>query len=105
MNIGALMKQAQQMQDKVTKMQAEFAAKEFEGASGGGLIKVIILGNKEVKKLTISPELLKDEVEILEDLIVAALNDAKKKCDDASSSFMADAFSGMPIPPGMKMPF
>lgn len=106
MNINKLMKQAQEMQKKVTQMQEELAHKEFAGEAGAGLVKVIVNGRGEMLKLTISPELLDpEEVEVLEDLIIAASKDAKKKADDESEGALSDLTGGLGLPPGMKTPF
>jgi hypothetical protein len=103
MDIKALMRQAQQVQEKMKKVEAELANKDYEGASGGGLVKVVINGGGVAKKITIDPSLIsKDEIDILEDLIVASFNDAKKKSDDSSSEAIRGATSGIPLPPGFK---
>lgn len=102
------MKQAASMQKKMQEMQEQIAKEKFEGKSGGGLVTIIMSGNGEMHKVNIDPSLLKeDEKEMLEDLIVAAYNDAKKKADAASSDKMGGAFGdlGGKLPPGMKMPF
>jgi len=103
MNINQLMKQAQSMQKKMKEMQEEIASKEFEGKAGGGLVSVVMSGNGEMRKTLIDPSLLQaDEKEILEDLIVAAHNEAKKKADEESKSSMSGAFGDMGgLPPGM----
>lgn len=105
MNINQLMKQATAMQEKMQKMQEEIANQEFEGKSGGGLVTITTSGNGEMRKVNLDPSLLKeDEKDMLEDLIIAAYNDAKKKAEAASSERMGDAFGGK-LPPGMKLPF
>ena len=103
MNINQLMKQAQSMQKKMKEMQEEIAGKEFEGKAGGGLVSIVMSGSGEMRKTSIDPSLLKaDEKEILEDLIVAAHNEAKKKADEESKSSMSGAFGDMGgLPPGM----
>ena len=99
------MKQATAMQEKMQKMQEEIANQEFEGKSGGGLVTITTSGNGEMRKVNLDPSLLKeDEKDMLEDLIIAAYNDAKKKAEAASSERMGDAFGGK-LPPGMKLPF
>jgi len=106
MNIQQLMKQAQFVQKIVTEAQDKIAASEFEGASGGGLIKVTITGKGDVKKLKIDPTLIDpNDPEVLEDLIVAAFNNAKKEADEATSGAMSGAMGGMSLPAGFKMPF
>lgn len=103
MNINQLMKQAQSMQKKMKEMQEEIAGKEFEGRAGGGLVSIVMSGSGEMRKTSIDPSLLQaDEKEILEDLIVAAHNEAKKKADEESKSSMSGAFGDMGgLPPGM----
>ncbi len=106
MNIQQLMKQAQQVQKKMTEAQEKLAAAEYEGTSGGGLIKVTVNGKGELKSLKIDPSLIDpQDPEVLEDLIVAAFNNAKKNADEAASGAMSDAMGGMGLPPGLKMPF
>lgn len=106
MNINQLMKQAQSMQKKMQEEQEKLAAKEFEGSSGGGMVKVVISGKNEMKSMKIDPSMVKaDEVDMLEDLIVAAYNEAKKKLDEESQGSMSDMMSGVPMPPGFKAPF
>jgi DNA-binding YbaB/EbfC family protein len=101
MNIAALMKQAQEMQKKVQKAQDEMQNQEFEGSAGGGMVKIIVNGAGLGKKIDIDPSLLQEsEKEILEDLIIAALNDAKKKTEESSSEIMKSATSGLNLPKG-----
>jgi len=103
MDIKALMRQAQQVQEKMKKVEEELANKEYEGASGGGLVKIIINGSGIAKKIKIDHSLIsKDEIDILEDLIVASFNDAKKKSDDSSGEAIRGATAGIPLPPGFK---
>ncbi len=103
MDMKSLMRQAQEMQKKIQKIQDDLAIKEYEGASGGGMVKAVINGSGAAVRLSIDPSLIKeDEKEILEDLIVAAFNDAKKKSDDGSAEMMRGATSGMPLPPGFR---
>jgi len=103
MDIKNLMKQAQEMQKKMQKAQDDLAAKEFEGSAGGGMVKALITGAGVTKKITLDDLLInKDEKEILEDLIVAALNDAKNKMDDGSAASIKAATSGIPLPAGFK---
>ena len=100
------LKQAQVMQKKMLDAQEKINNQEFEGQSGAGAVKVKINGKFHMLELKISPELAnKDELEILEDLIIAAFNDAKKKADDNSQNNLSDAIGGMKMPPGFKMPF
>lgn len=109
MNINKLMKQAQEMQAKVQKMQEELAEMEVEGSAGGGLVKITVTGKGEAKKVEIDKSLLDPEEddanEVLGDLVVAAINDAKKKVEDMMSDEMGKLTGGLNLPPGMKMPF
>jgi DNA-binding YbaB/EbfC family protein len=106
MNIQQMMKQAQQMQKKMEAMQAKLAETEFNGTSGGGMINVTINGKGELRKLKIDASLVDPtDVEMLEDLIVAGFNNAKKEADTASSEAMSGAMGGMGLPAGFKMPF
>ena len=106
MNIQQLMKQAQAVQKKVAEAQDKIAASEFEGASGGGLIKVTISGKGDIKKLKIDPSIIvPSDPEVIEDLIVAAFNNAKKEADEQTSGAMSGAMGGMNLPAGFKMPF
>jgi hypothetical protein len=103
MDIKSIMRQAQQMQDKMKKMQEDFSHKEFTGSAGGGLVAVVINGNGVVKKINIDNSLIDPaEKEVLEDLLVAAFNDAKKNSDSESDNLLKNATSGMPLPPGFK---
>jgi DNA-binding YbaB/EbfC family protein len=106
MNIQKMLKQAQQMQAKLAEVQDKLADEEAEGSAGGGMVKIILNGKTEMKKITIDASLLnKDEKEMLEDLILAAFNDAKKKIDDNTSTQMRSITGGMQLPPGIKLPF
>jgi DNA-binding YbaB/EbfC family protein len=103
MDIKMLMRQAQDVQKKMKKIQEELAEKEFDGSAGGGMVKVTINGAGLSKKIFIDPSLVNlAEKEILEDLLIAAFNDAKKKADDGSSDSIRAAAGGMPFPPGFK---
>ena len=105
-NFQNIMKQAKEMQAKMEEVQAELAVMEIEGQAGAGMIKVMVNGKGEVKSISINPELVKvNEVEVLEDLLIAAINDAKTKADAISAEKMAKVTSGMPLPGGMKLPF
>ena len=104
MDIKALMRQAQEMQKKMQKIQSELAEREFEGSAGGGMVRAIIDGAGNAKKITLDQSLInKDEKEILEDLIIAAFNDAKKKADEGSADSIKAATNGIPLPPGFKL--
>ncbi len=105
-NFGNMMKQAQQLQKKMSEIQSKLENIEVEGVSGGGLIKVISSAKGTIKKINIDQSMLKDEEkEVLEDLIIAAINDAKNKAEIASQEEMKNATGGLSLPPGMKLPF
>tara|TARA_B100000029_G_C17606456_1_gene967591 strand:- start:2897 stop:3220 length:324 start_codon:yes stop_codon:yes gene_type:complete len=105
-NIGNMMKQAQQMQKKIAEVQEKLNSIEVEGTSGGGVVKVKSSAKGEIKQIIIDDSLFnKDEKEITEDLIVAAINDAKQKAETASQEEMKKVTGGMSLPPGMKLPF
>ncbi|WP_377291606.1 YbaB/EbfC family nucleoid-associated protein [Rhizobium sp. SG2393] len=101
-----MMGKVKEMQAKMEKMQAEIAAIEIDGSAGGGLVTMRIDGKGNLKSLKIDPSLFKeDEVEILEDLIVAAHKDAKDKAEAVTAEKTRELTAGLPIPPGMKFPF
>tara|TARA_Y100000590_G_C15570244_1_gene958292 strand:+ start:585 stop:908 length:324 start_codon:yes stop_codon:yes gene_type:complete len=105
-NIGNMMKQAQQLQKKMQEAQEKLKSIEVEGVSGGGLVKVISTAKGEIKRISIDDSILKpEEKEITEDLIVAAINDAKQKGEVAAEEEMKNLTGGLPLPPGMKLPF
>ena len=105
-NLGQMMKQAQQMQDKMGSLQEELAQLEVTGTSGGGMVKLTMTGKHEVKKIDIDPSLMSaDEREVLEDLLAAAFNDAKTKVEEMMKEKMAELTGGMQLPPGMSLPF
>ncbi len=103
--LGGLMKQAQKMQEEMQKAQAEVANLEVEGHSGGGLVKVIMNGQHELKRVSIDDSLLADDKDMLEDLVAAAVNAATHKLSEQTKDTMANVTSGMSLPPGFKMPF
>jgi len=103
--IGNLMRQAQQMQENMQKAQAELAALEVTGESGAGMVKIVLNGRHEAKKVTIEPKLLGEDLELLEDLVAAAVNDAARKIEERTKEKYAGLMSGMNLPPGMKLPF
>ena len=104
--LGNMMKQAQQIQKKMSEAQEKLKSIEVEGSSGGGMVKVISTAKGEIKKVSIDPSLMKDsEKEITEDLIVAAINDAKQKAESAAQEEMKNITGGLALPPGMKLPF
>ncbi len=105
-NLGNMLKQAQQMQAKMQEMQAELEAREVQGAAGGGMVQVTLNGKSELKSIKIDPALMKeDEREVLEDLIKAAHADAKQRVERELAEQMQKLTAGMPLPPGMKLPF
>ncbi|MHB1207391.1 MAG: YbaB/EbfC family nucleoid-associated protein [Rhodospirillaceae bacterium] len=105
-NIGQIMKQVQDMQSRMSEMQAKLAEMEMTGASGGGMVQATMNGKGELKRMKIDPSLIVPaESEVLEDLIVAAINDAKTKVDDYSQTEMGKLTGGLPLPPGLKLPF
>lgn len=103
--MGNMMKQVQQMQAKMEAAQAEMAEKEVEGTAGGGMVKVIINGKNEVLSVTIDPEVVeKDDVEMLQDLVAAAVNQAFQKVQEMQAEMMSNVTGGLNIP-GMNLPF
>jgi hypothetical protein len=105
-NLGQMMKQAQEMQAKMAEMQERLAEIEVTGASGGGMIQVTLNGKGEMRKVEIDPALMDpNEVEVLEDLIVAATNDAKVKAEAQAAQRMSELTGGLNLPPGFKLPF
>jgi nucleoid-associated protein EbfC len=106
MNLQKMMKQAQAMQAKMGQVQAEIEAKEVEGQSGGGLVKIVLTGKGNARSISIDASLLKaEEKETLEDLVVAAINNAKNSADALAASEMSKITAGLPLPAGMKLPF
>ena len=105
-NLGQMMKQAQEMQEKMAEMQESLVAIEIEGVAGAGLVTVVLNGKGEMQRLKIDQSLVKPEdAEILEDLIVAAHNDAKSKIEMRVQDETQKLMGGLPLPPGMKFPF
>lgn len=102
--MGNLMKQAQKMQEDMQKAQAEIANMEVEGQSGGGMVKLVMNGRHELKRVSIDDSLM-DDREMLEDLIAAAVNDAVRRIESESSEKMSGVSAGLNLPPGMKLPF
>ena len=103
--LAGMMKQVQQMQDNVKKVQDSLATIEVEGQSGAGLVKVTMTCKNDVKRVVIDPSLLGDDKDMLEDLVAAAFNDAVRKAEATASEKMSAVTAGMPLPPGMKLPF
>ncbi len=105
-DIMGMMGKVKEMQAKMQEMQAEMEALEVEGVSGGGLVKITLSGKGKMLGMAIDPSLITpDDAEMLEDLIVAAHNDAKSKADDLIAKKTQEMTAGLPIPPGMKLPF
>src|SRR5579863_8318004 len=98
-------KQAQALQENMQKAQAEIANLEVTGEAGGGMVKLVMSGRHEVKRVQIEPSAFGEDREMLEDLIAAAVNDAVHRVESASQAKMAAAMGGLSLPPGMKLPF
>jgi hypothetical protein len=103
--LGNLMKQAQQMQENMKRAQEELGNIEVEGQSGAGMVKIVMSCKHDVKRVTIDESLLSNDKDMLEDLVAAAINDAVRKVEATSQEKMGGVMAGMPIPPGMKLPF
>jgi DNA-binding YbaB/EbfC family protein len=103
--LSGLMKQAQQMQENMKKVQDELATIEVEGQSGAGMVKIVMTCRHDVKRVSVDPSLLKEDKEMLEDLIAAAVNDAVRRVETTVQEKMSAITAGMPMPPGFKMPF
>ncbi len=102
--LGGLMKQAQQMQENMKKMQEQLATVEVEGQAGGGIVKVVMTCRNDVRRVSIDASVL-DDKEMLEDLVAAAMNDAVRKAEQTTQERMSGFTSGLNLPPGMKLPF
>lgn len=109
MSFGDIMKQAQAMQEKMQAVQEQIAALKVEGESGAGLVKVFMTGKYECLRVAINPNVLADTSdegrEVLEDLVAAAINDAKRKVEEGTKAAMDSATGGLNLPPGFKLPF
>ena len=103
--LSQLMRQAQEMQANMQKAQNELAATEVEGVAGGGMVKVIVTCKHEVRRVTIESALLKDDKEMLEDLVAAAFNDATRKVEQTVQQKMSSVTGSMGLPAGLKLPF
>jgi DNA-binding YbaB/EbfC family protein len=103
--IGNLMKQAQQMQENMRKMQEQLSTQEVEGQAGAGLVKVTMTCRHDVKRVSIDPSVVGDDRELLEDLVAAAVNDAVRKVETTVQEKMGAMSAGMGLPPGFKLPF
>ncbi|MEO1092363.1 MAG: YbaB/EbfC family nucleoid-associated protein [Pseudomonadota bacterium] len=105
-NLGNMLKEAQKVQAKMGEMQERLAGTEVEGAAGAGMVKVTVSGKGDLRRVKIDPSLVDpNDVEVLEDLIVAAATDAKAKADTMLQEEMGKLTGGLPLPPGMKLPF
>ncbi len=103
--LAGLMKQAQAMQENMKRAQDELASLEVEGQSGAGLVKVVMTCKHDVRRVAIDPSLLGDDRDMLEDLVAAAFNDAVRRAEAVSQEKMGKLTAGLPLPPGMKLPF
>ena len=103
--LGNIMQQAQKMQEDLKRVQEELEMQQVLGESGGGLVKIIMTGKREARKVTIDPSLLGEDKDMLEDMVAAAINDAVNKVGKMKKEKMAEITAGLPIPPGFQMPF
>jgi DNA-binding YbaB/EbfC family protein len=103
--LGNLMKQAQKMQEDMQRMQEELANMEVTGQAGGGMVKVVMTGRHDLKRVSIDDSLMSDDKEMLEDLVAAAVNDAVRQLEEVSKEKMGGLTAGMNLPGGMKLPF
>jgi DNA-binding YbaB/EbfC family protein len=103
-NLAGLMQQAQKMQQEMQKAQEDLANLEVTGEAGGGMVKVTMTGKHAVRRVEIDPSLL-DDREMLEDIVTAAVNDAVNRIASSAQDRMSDMTAGIPLPPGMKLPF
>lgn len=103
--IGDIMKQAQQMQEKMADLQKDLSNKEVTGESGAGLVKIVMTGRHDIRKVDIDSSLMTEDKSMLEDLIAAAVNDAVRRVEEANKEMMGNLTGGMEMPPGFKMPF
>jgi DNA-binding YbaB/EbfC family protein len=104
-NMNQFVKQAQALQANMQKAQAEIAGLEVTGESGGGMVKVLMTGRHEVKRVQIEPSIIGEDREMLEDLVAAAINDAVHRLEAASQAKLSAAMGGLSLPPGVKLPF
>jgi DNA-binding YbaB/EbfC family protein len=103
--LAGLMKQAQAMQDNLRRAQEELAQTEVEGQSGAGLVQVVMTCKHDVRRVSIDPSLLAEDKDMLEDLVAAAFNDGLRRAEALSAEKLGKLTAGMPLPPGMKLPF
>ena len=105
-NLSGMLKQAQKLQEQMQEMQAKLAETEMEGQAGGGMVTVTMNGKHEMRRVAIDPSLVDpNDVETLEDLIVAAANAARSRVEEHVQTEMSKLTGGLPLPPGMKLPF
>jgi nucleoid-associated protein EbfC len=104
-NIGQLMKQAQQMQENMRRMQEQLATVEVEGQAGAGAVRIVMTCKHEIRRVSIDPKLGADDREMLEDLMVAAFNDAARRVESTVAERMSGMTAGLGLPPGLKLPF
>ncbi len=102
--LGGFMKQAQKMQEDIKKKQEELAGREVVGESGGGMVRIVVNGKHQARRVELDDSIL-DDKEMLEDLITAAINDATHKVESQMQDQMSDMLGGLNLPPGMKLPF
>jgi DNA-binding YbaB/EbfC family protein len=106
MNLGKMMKQAQELQSKMAEMQERLGQAEVEGSSGAGMVTAVMTGKHELKRLKIDPALADPaDIEVLEDLVIAAVNDARTRVEQHVKDEMAKVTGGLNLPPGMNLPF
>ena len=103
--LGDIMKQAQKMQENLQRAQDEIADTEVQGEAGAGMVKIVMTGRHDVKRVEIEPSLLTTDKEMLEDLVAAAVNDANRRVEKATQDKMVDVTSGLGLPAGIKLPF
>lgn len=103
--LGNIMKQAQRMQEDMERAQAELATMEVTGEAGGGMVRVTMLGNRDVKAVKIDPALLGEDLTMIEDLTAAAMNDASRKVESVTKEKMSGLTAGLNLPAGFKLPF
>ena len=103
--LAGLMQQAQKMQESMKRLQDELAQTEIEGQAGAGMVKVVMTCKNQVRRVSIDPSLVGDDRDMLEDLVVAAFNDAVRRAEELTQQKMSSVTAGMPMPPGFKLPF
>lgn len=104
-NMNNMMKQAQKMQERMEALREEINRTEVTGEAGAGLVKVVVTGGHEVRRVTIDDSIYNDDKEMVEDLIAAAFNDAQRRVDEMSREKMSELTKGLHLPPGVKLPF